>query len=146
MPHGQFRDMSETDRRSLVLLGAAIRIARHRMALTQRQLAERSGVSQTAISRMECGKVWGMAIVRFARVAWALEEGTPLGGCPHPHLCDYGTRWRQVMAEQLGPIGGLQREEALRALGADALAWDDEPDPAGDRDRRAVDAPIGLEP
>jgi len=144
MPHGQFREMSEADRRSLVLLGAAIRIARHRMALTQRQLAERSGVSQTAISRMECGRVWGMAIVRFARVAWVLEEGTPLGGCPHPHQCDYGARWRQVTTELLGPIGGRLREEALRALGADALGWDEERSTHAAGAAERWDAPTGL--
>ncbi len=113
MPYEQFREMSDQDRRSLLMLGAAVRIARHRMGLTQRQLAERSDVSQTAISRMERGKVWGMAIVRFARVAWVLEERTPLGGCPHYHLCDYGARWRQLMAEHVAlPIFDLDRLDA----------------------------------
>jgi DNA-binding XRE family transcriptional regulator len=125
MPYQQFREMSDHDRRALVMLGAAVRIARHRMGLTQRQLAERTGVSQTAISRMECGKVWGMAIVMFARVAWALEERWPLGGCPHFHLCDHGARWRQLMAEHVAlPVFDM------RELGT----WDprmdaDEPSP-----------------
>jgi DNA-binding XRE family transcriptional regulator len=101
MPYQQYREMSDQDRRALLMLGAAVRIARHRMGLSQRQLASRTGVSQTAISRMECGKVWGMAIVMFARVAWALEERTPLGGCPHHHLCSLGGRWRQLMAEHV---------------------------------------------
>ena len=34
-------------------------------------------------------------------VAWALEERTPLGGCPHHHLCSLGGRWRQLMAEHV---------------------------------------------
>lgn len=119
MPYQQFREMSVTDRRALVILGAGIRIGRRRMGLTQRELAERSGVSQTAISRLERGMVWGMAVVRLARVAWALEERTPFGGCPHPHQCDYGARWEQVMADHVGSVDSLRRQEALRALGAD---------------------------
>ena len=133
MPYQQFREMSDHDRRALVMLGAAVRIARHRMGLTQRQLAERTGVSQTAISRMERGKVWGMAIVMFARVAWALEERTPLGGCPHFHLCDFGARWRQLMAEHVA-----RPKFDLRGLGA----WD----PTMGADMPALDRPDLMHP
>jgi hypothetical protein len=91
--------MSEHDRRCLVVLGRAIRMARGQRVWSQRELEERSGVDQTTISRIERGLLRGTDLVHFARMAWALERAMPLGGCPHQHRCAWSLRWAAVMEE-----------------------------------------------
>jgi DNA-binding XRE family transcriptional regulator len=95
--------MSNHDRRCLVVLGRAVRMARHQRAWSQRELEERSGVDQTTISRIERGLLRGTDLVRFARVAWALEWAMPLGGCPHQHRCAWTLRWAAVL-EEVAPM------------------------------------------
>lgn len=97
------RTMSDHDRRTLFVLGKAVRMARHQRAWSQRELEERSGVDQTTISRMERGLAWGTSIVRFAHIAWALAQAMPLGGCPHQHRCAWSLRWAAVL-EQVAPL------------------------------------------
>jgi transcriptional regulator with XRE-family HTH domain len=57
---------------ALETLGEAVRIARQRCGLTQRDLEALTDVDQTAISRMERARVPGMALDKFARVAIVL--------------------------------------------------------------------------
>lgn len=101
MQDRQFRDMTRADRQALQLLGAAVRIGRKRMGLSQDALAASAEVSQTAVSRLERGMVWGMAVVRFARVASVLGPRMPLGGCPHGHRCAFDTEWQYARQHAL---------------------------------------------
>ena len=63
---------AERTRDALVMLGQAVRRARTRSPLSQRDLEALSGVDQTAISRMERGVAPGMGLDKFARVAAVL--------------------------------------------------------------------------
>lgn len=112
MQDRQFRDMTRADRQALQVLGAAVRIGRKRMSLSQDALAANAEVSQTAVSRLERGMVWGMAVVRFARVAWVLGPRMPLGGCPHGHRCAYDTEWQYARQRALDlPDAGVGPDE-----------------------------------
>ncbi len=127
MQDRQFRDMTRADRQALQMLGAAVRIGRERMGLSQDALAGNAELSQAAVSRLERGMVWGMAVVRFARVAWVLGERMPLGGCPHAHRCAYDTEWQYARQRIL--------DHSNASVGPDE---DDEPDP------RLPNAPPGA--
>ena len=59
---------------ALLMLGQAVLRARARAALSQRGLEARTGVHQSAISRMERGVAPGMALEKFARVAAVLAD------------------------------------------------------------------------
>jgi transcriptional regulator with XRE-family HTH domain len=87
------------DRHAIAIVGRAVRIGRERAALSQRALAVRSEVSQTAISRLERGKVRGMGLVYFARVVRAQGDTMPLVGCPHGHDCDYARLWKFALQQ-----------------------------------------------
>jgi transcriptional regulator with XRE-family HTH domain len=106
--------MSEPDLQALAVIGQAVRIARERAAWSQRRLAVRAGVSQSAISRMERGAVRGIGLVYFARVARALGDAMPMVGCPHGHACDYDREWRLGVGQvspDLGTGGGFASDE-----------------------------------
>lgn len=91
------RQIDEADLRALAILGQAVRIARVRSALSQRRLATRSGVSQSAISRVERGASRGLNLRYFARVVLALGSSMPLVGCPHGHDCEFARQWRNTL-------------------------------------------------
>lgn len=107
------RSVDVSDQRALAIVGQAVRIARHRSALSQRGLAARSGVSQSAISRMERGSVRGMGLVYLARVVEALGDSISLVGCPHGHDCEYARVWasaRRQVAFDLAEAAGSSLE------------------------------------
>jgi DNA-binding XRE family transcriptional regulator len=81
---------------SLEIFGERIRRGRHRAGLSQRQLANRSGVSQSTISRLERGRCIGLAFVRLVAICSAMGTDFPFGSCPHDHKC----RWPTSPAEQ----------------------------------------------
>jgi transcriptional regulator with XRE-family HTH domain len=62
----------QRNRAQLAALGAEARTSRVRRRLTQRQLAERAGVSQTTISRLERGQGGGLTLDTWQRVFVAL--------------------------------------------------------------------------
>ena len=70
-----------------VLIGSRFRYGRRQAGLSQRRVSERSGVSQSLISRFERGMAPGMAAQRIVDIAMALGPGFPFGCCPHPHRC-----------------------------------------------------------
>jgi len=73
----------------MVLLGARFRNGRLQAGISQRALAERAGVSQSAVSRLERGLSTGMSAERIIRIAEVIPD-FPLGFCPHPnHGCAY---------------------------------------------------------
>ena len=57
--------------------------------MSQRGLAARAGVSQSAISRLERGVAIGMTAIRLVSVCMALGPNYPFGCCPHEHACAY---------------------------------------------------------
>ena len=74
---------------SLEIFGQRIRAGRHRMGLSQRQLANRAGVSQSTISRLERGRCIGLAFISLVAICAAMGTDFPFGSCPHDHKC----RW-----------------------------------------------------
>lgn len=74
---------------SLEIFGARIRHGRQQAGLSQRQLANRSGVSQSTISRLERGRCVGLAFIRLVAICSAMGTDFPFGSCPHDHRC----RW-----------------------------------------------------
>ncbi|MEX2184596.1 MAG: helix-turn-helix domain-containing protein [Chloroflexota bacterium] len=59
--------------RGWALIGLAVRRRRLALALSQRDLQRRSGVSQSLISRLENGVLRGMRWSRFAQLVDALD-------------------------------------------------------------------------
>lgn len=76
---------------SLEIFGARIRHGRQQAGLSQRQLANRSGVSQSTISRLERGRCIGLAFIRLVAICSAMGTDFPFGACPHDHPCRWPT-------------------------------------------------------
>ena len=55
------------------LVGRWIRASRVQLGMTQAQLAHRAGVSQTTVSRLERGKLEGLALYRLVAIIAALD-------------------------------------------------------------------------
>ena len=70
-----------------VLVGARFRHGRHQAGLSQRRVAELSGVSQSLISRFERGRAPGLSSKRIIAIAMAIGPRFPFGCCPHDHAC-----------------------------------------------------------
>ena len=70
--------------RGLLRLGLAIREARWHSGLSQRRFAERRGLDQPTISRLERGRQSGISLRRLARLLGAFD-GVVVPKCPgHP--------------------------------------------------------------
>jgi hypothetical protein len=105
-PHPAARDpMTE--------LGFYIRRSRSFHWRGQRRLADRSGVSQSAIARLELGRAKGMQLERLVQVGVALRPWFPLGTCPHRHRCAWQPITLPVLTQE-----DVFREERVR-LGLD---------------------------
>ncbi len=57
--------------------------------LTQQQLADRAGVSQSMVSRAERGTAQAMPLERLLRLTAPLDRLFPVGCCPHDHDCPW---------------------------------------------------------
>ena len=69
--------------------GQQFRRCRYNSGLSQMQLAELSGVTQSTISRMERGKAPMAGMLKLVLISAALGRRFPLGFCPHGHDCDW---------------------------------------------------------
>jgi transcriptional regulator with XRE-family HTH domain len=67
--------------------GTEFRRCRIYAGLSQVVLAERSGVSQSTISRIERGKASSAAMFKLVRISHAMGDRFPFAFCPHPHYC-----------------------------------------------------------
>jgi transcriptional regulator with XRE-family HTH domain len=72
---------------AIELLGRHVRRARRLTRITQDALAARSGVSQSAISRLEAGRGGPLRADRLVSIGSELGRALPLGYCPHEHRC-----------------------------------------------------------
>jgi transcriptional regulator with XRE-family HTH domain len=80
---------NETPTPETIEVGMRFRHGRRQAGISQRRLADRSGVSQSEISRLERGMTPGMSAYRVFAIALALGDQFPFGVCPHPHRCAY---------------------------------------------------------
>ena len=83
------RPEGEGDWRLLRRFGVEFRRCRISSGLSQVALAERSGVSQSTISRIERGKASSAALIKLVKISWVLDTWFPFGFCPHPHYCSW---------------------------------------------------------
>jgi transcriptional regulator with XRE-family HTH domain len=74
---------------TLVEFGRYLKRARGLSQLSQRRLAELSGLSQSTISRLERGIAPSVGIDRIVVLGRALRRALPLGTCPHEHDCPW---------------------------------------------------------
>ena len=81
------RPSDERDHRLLRRFGTEFRRCRIYAGLSQVVLAERSGVSQSTISRLERGKASSAAMFKLVLISAAMGDGFPFAFCPHPHHC-----------------------------------------------------------
>jgi Helix-turn-helix domain len=68
--------------RGWVILGAMVKRRRIELGWSQRQTELFTGVDQSAISRLETGKLSGMRMSKFARLVAAMNGLDP--AAPHP--------------------------------------------------------------
>jgi DNA-binding Xre family transcriptional regulator len=87
----------------MAAFGAFVRRARHCAGMTQQQLADRSGVSQSVISRLERGLAANIRLTRLLAIQAALGGCLPLGVCPHDHQCIWQPRTAQERAHLRAP-------------------------------------------
>jgi hypothetical protein len=106
--------MGDPETAGISLLGRYIRRSRLLAGLTQQQLADKSGVSQSMVSRAERGLAPAMATVRLIRMVQPLARFFPLGVCPHDHNCS----WQPVKAPD-EPVGDDPSGVAAYFLGSD---------------------------
>jgi transcriptional regulator with XRE-family HTH domain len=69
----RLEDAEKTAALGTRVIGAGVRAGRLRLGWSQRQLAWRVGVSQSAISRLESGTLQGMRLRTLARIVGVLE-------------------------------------------------------------------------
>jgi transcriptional regulator with XRE-family HTH domain len=81
------RPQDERDDRILRRFGLELRRCRLSAGLSQMVLSDRSGVSQSTISRLENGKAASAAMFKLVRLSDAMGGGLPLAFCPHDHAC-----------------------------------------------------------
>jgi transcriptional regulator with XRE-family HTH domain len=92
--------------------GAELRRCRLQAGISQMQLANRSGVAQSTISRLERGRVPGASMSKLVQLSDVLGRYLPFGYCPHNHVCT----WDRLDADgrPVEPIVILEHEPWLR--------------------------------
>ncbi len=91
----------------MVAFGKLVRFSRRSAGFSQFRLAERSGVSQSTISRLERGLVPGMAVWKLVKIGFVLGIRLPLAFCPHDHECS----WPKYATERLGKLTDYRRPD-----------------------------------
>ncbi|MFV2062109.1 MAG: helix-turn-helix domain-containing protein [Chloroflexota bacterium] len=67
--------------------GAELRRCRYQVGLSQSSLAQRSGVPQSTISRLERGRTARVPVVKLVMLSEAMGRFFPFAFCPHDHGC-----------------------------------------------------------
>lgn len=125
--------MDPVTREALQVLGRVFRQLRSDRGLSQRGLAARSGLSQSTISRLECGLAEGMPAASIARLLAGLDAQVRAIPDERPLLERYHgfRRLREAFSPQAGAVRSRLREER-RQDGLEAYAKSlahPEPDP-----------------
>jgi transcriptional regulator with XRE-family HTH domain len=92
--------------------GVEFRRCRVYAGLSQVELARRSGVSQSTISRIERGKASSASLIKLVRISDAMRAGFPFAYCPHPHFCPWN-RLDEDGQASLDPRRPIASEEFL---------------------------------
>ena len=116
---------------SLSILGRYVRRSRRQLRLTQAAFAERAGVSQSMVSRLERGRAAQMPLESLLKISVALGRLFPFGACPHDHPC----AWQPVRPPERNSTEPGRLLEYL-------LAQSGEPDAGA---HHAADVEIGVE-
>jgi len=85
-------------RQRMERFGAELRRCRYQMGFTQAVLAERSGVPQSTISRLERGRTARVPVLKLVLLTEAMGRFFPMAYCPHDHRCAW---------QRLDPSGRL---------------------------------------
>ena len=73
----------------MVLFGARMRFGRMQAGISQRRLADLTGVSQSVISRLERGVATGIGLIYVVAIGMALGPDFPFGFYPHDDRCKW---------------------------------------------------------
>jgi len=90
--------------RGWALMGVAVRRRREALALSQRGLQKRCGVSQSVISRLETGTLKGLSWSRFAALVDAMD-GLDFPTPSTKHWISLDEHHARLDAEAYGPSG-----------------------------------------
>ena len=71
----RYRSRSDPERvaRGMILIGEWVRQGRNRARFSQAQLARMAGIHQSTLSRLENGKLEGLALYKLAAIIGALQ-------------------------------------------------------------------------
>jgi transcriptional regulator with XRE-family HTH domain len=113
MPY-QGADSAELDE-MLRRFGAELRRCRVHAGHSQASLAERSGVSQSTISRLERGQAPRAAVRILVQLSDAIGRRLPIAFCPHDHHC----AWERLDANGVPIRKPVQLEQEWWFKGGD---------------------------
>jgi len=107
--------IDEWSREALRELGAVLRSLRSTHLISQQALAERCGLSQSTVSRLESGKAPGVRIVWFARLLVSFERDERREGRPWWYLPDDPSWVKQMRRFATnGAFARRLREDSVR--------------------------------
>jgi len=117
MSHG-LGEIDPATRSALELLGGVLRDLRNERLLSQRALADRCGLSQSTISRLECGLATGVRVAWVARLLAGLDDEVPLRPDRRPIVerCHGFRRLRRLFSAR-------EVDARWRAARAEARGW-----------------------
>ena len=94
--------------------GAEFRRCRYQIGFSQMVLAERSGVPQSTISRLERGRTARVPVVKLVMLTEAMGRFFPMAYCPHDHHC----AWQRLdsTGRPSVPRGAIEDEPWFQAL------------------------------
>lgn len=113
MPYQRPED--ERDQSLLRRFGIELRRCRVSAGLSQVELARRSGVSQSTISRIERGNAPSAAMFKLVKISSAMGQRFPFAFCPHPHFCSW-SRLDEDGTQSRDPYRPVASEDYLEAV------------------------------